>query len=172
MVLRVNATSATKRTFLKSTPEFQITDIHAGKDYDDSRVDGLSDVHAFVLTWFGKGQGKCSGPWDRLVQDTTRSCLLRHAPEQETSDRPAVLLLLLLCFVLVMASLSLKATSSYIVIVTLTFVPDHNQLCQQHSYHGLWLQSPTASAERVIFFPLSSLLTVSDFDCDVGVSEN
>eukprot|EP00439_Symbiodinium_sp_Y106_P069257 s921_g11.t2 len=83
MVLRVNATSATKRTFLKSTPEFQITDIHAGKDYDDSRVDGLSDVHAFVLKWFGKGQGKCSGPWDRLVQDTTRSCLLRHAPEQD-----------------------------------------------------------------------------------------
>jgi len=83
MVLRVNATSATKRTFLKSTPEFQITDIHAGKDYDDSRVDGLSDVHAFVLKWFGKGQGKCSGPWDRLVQDTTRSCLLRHAPEKD-----------------------------------------------------------------------------------------
>ncbi|CAE7777267.1 unnamed protein product [Symbiodinium sp. CCMP2592] len=83
MFLRVQVLSATERTFRKSAPQFEIADIYAGKDYDGALVNDLSDVHAFVLKWFGKGQGKCSEPWDGLVQDTTRSCALRHMPEQD-----------------------------------------------------------------------------------------
>ena len=91
MFLRVAVISATQRTFRKSAPQFQIADIYAGKDYDGALVNDLSDVKAFVLKWLGEGQGKCSGPWDGLVQDTTRSCVLRNMPGQETSDFPAVL---------------------------------------------------------------------------------
>ncbi|OLP92291.1 hypothetical protein AK812_SmicGene25929 [Symbiodinium microadriaticum] len=83
MFLRVAVISATQRTFRKSAPQFQIADIYAGKDYDGALVNDLSDVKAFVLKWLGEGQGKCSGPWDGLVQDTTRSCVLRNMPGQD-----------------------------------------------------------------------------------------